>query len=287
MAKLDFDIDFNSPELDESFKRVVHVQNTFIRELSEQDEDLGRERKSYDSYFADSWDDEIKQKRESDGLPVSDVARFSSIVDTISGAERQDRTDMSLFPFEKDDQLTADVGNIYLKYRNRKEQQWHEDSLAFINGIISRRAHYEYVLRSNPRDGSLETQRILRPSSEVLVQKPFRDITAKDSRGTIHAQWVYLDEIKAQFKGKVPVELLEMGIPDATPQNERTHLFDAYDFPDKKETGLFFRKSGRQMVRVIRWWRKHQIRIYRVLNPRISVAIYNPFLILRVSRKVE
>lgn len=265
--QIESDIDFNNPEVQKGFMRVARTQKMFVRTVSEYNEQIKAEKQSYDSYFSDSWNTEIKQKREAKDLPVSDVARFSSVVDTVSGAERQARTDIRVFPFEKDDQLTADVANLYLKYRNRKESQWHEDSLTFINAIVSKRAHYEFFLRNNPNDGSLETVRIQRPASEVFIQKPFRDITASDSKGTFHAQWVHLDELKKQFKGKIPdVSLLDFTPQERKPTLEISHLLDAYDFPDRKNRDLFFNRD-KKMVRVIRWWERRKKNIFRILNP--------------------
>ena len=210
MAQHPSDIDLSTPEQDKAFHRIAATQKMFVREISEQEGNLEKEERSYNAYFSDSWEKDIKQQRERRKLPVSDVARFASIVDTISGSERQNRTDIHVFPFEMDDQVTADTLNLYLKYRNRKESQWHENSLAYLNAIISRRSHYEFFLRNNPKDGSLETVRIQRPAAEVFIQKPFTDVTAKDSKGTIHAQWIHLDEIKRQFKNKIKdVSLLD------------------------------------------------------------------------------
>lgn len=273
-----YDIDLENPELLGSLERIKKTQSSFIREYAEQNKDMQREEKSYDAYFSDSWETDIKKQREAANLPVSDVARFASIVDTISGNERQNRSDVSVFPFENDDQQTADVANLYLKYRNRKESQWHEDSLAFINAIISKRAHYEYFLRNNPHDGSLETVRILRPASEVLVQKPFREITARDSKGTFHFQWVYVDDLKNQYKGKIPVEMLDYTPRERRPKTEITHLLDAYDFPDDQpDNRSMFYDGNRRMVRVIRHWRRYKKSIYRVLNP--SPINFNDILV--------
>jgi len=267
MPEIQFDIDLENPVVRESFDRVAKVQKAFVREVGEYSEQAEEEEESYRAYFSDSWKTDIKTKREARGLPVSDVARFASVVDTISGNERQNRTDTHIFPFERDDQLTADVGNLYLKYRNRKEQQWHADSLAFINAIVSKRAHYEFFLRNNPKDGSLETIRVLRPASEVYVQKPFRDITASDSIGTFHAQWVFVEDVIKQYKEKVKtLGLLDFTPQDRKPRNEITHLLDAYDFPDLKNNDYFFNKE-KTMVRVIRYWRRHRKPIYQIINP--------------------
>lgn len=263
------DIDFENPDIRDSFTRVAKVQAAFELEVSESSDQIDGEKESYDAYFSDSWKTEIKEEREARGLPVSDVARFASIVDTISGSERQSRTDITVFPFEGDDQFTADVANLYLKYRNRKNSLWHEDSLAYMNSIISKRAHFEYFLRNNPNDGSLETVRRERPASEVFVQRPFRMFTAEDSRGTIHAQWVAIEELKKQFGKKIPhLFLLDSTPKERKPVHEITHLLDAYDFPDLKNRDLFFKKEKhKDMVRVIRWWRRHKKIIYRILNP--------------------
>jgi len=264
----DFDIDFNTEDFKNSIERTMFVQNAFVREVKDYSDDLEEEKDSYKAYFSDSWKTDVKQARENKGLPVSDVARFASVVDTISGNERQNRTDVTVHPFEKNDQVLADLANNYLKYRNRKESQWHENSLAFINAIIARRAHYEFFLRSNPNDGSPETVRIQRPASEVFVQRPFRDITGADSKGTLHVQWVYVDDLIRRFKDKIPnINFLDTTQDIGKPQTEVSHLLDSYDFPDKKEEKLFF-KRNRKMVRVIRYWRRRKIPIFRILNPK-------------------
>ncbi len=265
------DIDFSSPDIldiKSSLKRIMLVQKTFVREVMDSSKQTKEEEKSYNAYFSDSWEDEDKQKRMKKGLPVSDVARFSSVVDTISGSERLSRTDAIVHPFERNDQRIADLANNYLKYRNRKESQWHGDSLAYVDAIISKRSHYEFLLRSNPNDGSLETVRIQRPSSEVFVQRPFRDITGKDSRGTLHVQWVFMDDLVRKFKDKIPsINLLDTTQDSGRPETEISHLMDAYDFPDEKEGKLFFNRD-KGMIRVIRYWRRHKVPIFRVLNPK-------------------
>jgi hypothetical protein len=260
-------MDFDNPEVQKSFQRVARTQQAFVREVKEQTDQLKEEEESSSAYFSDSWNTDIKRKREAKGLPVSDVARFASVVDTISGNERQNRTDIQIFPFEKDDQLTADVGNLYLKYRDRKESHWHENSLGFVNAIVSKRAHFEFFLRNNPNDGSLETVRIQRPASEVFIQKPFTEITANDSRGTFHAQWVFVDDLKRQFGNKIDVTLLDFTQPEQKPVFEISRLLDAYDFPDRKNSDLFFKKADKKMVRVVRWWEKRKKSVFRVLNP--------------------
>jgi len=251
------DIDFSSPDLLKikgSLERIMFVQNAFVREIKNSSKKSKEEEKANKAYFSDSWEDEAKQKRISKGLPVSDVARFSSIVDTISGNERQNRTDVLVHPFERNDQSIADLANNYLKYRNRKESQWHTNSLAYVDGIVSRRAHFEFFLRNNPNDGSLETVRVQRPASEVFVMEPFRDITGKDSRGTFHVQWVYIDDLLRKFKDKIPsINLLDTTQDNGRPEMEITHLMDEYDFPDTKNDKLFFKRdkkndSGYQVV---------------------------------------
>ena len=252
----DFDLDFNIDDLKNSLDRTVFVQDAFVKEVKDYSGQLEQEEDAHKAYFSDSWKTKVKQARTDKGLPVSDVARFASIVDTISGNERQNRTDVTVHPFEKNDQTLADLANNYLKYRNRKGSQWHENSLAFINAIISRRAHYEFYLRNNTNDGSLETVRVQRPASDVFVQRPFRDITGADSKGTIHAQWVYVDDLVRQFKNKIPnIHMLDTQHDSGRMQTEISHLLDSYDFPDKKEDKLFF-KRNRKMVRTLRWWRR-------------------------------
>jgi len=143
------DIDFSSPDLlkiKDSLKRISFVQNAFVREVKDNTDEVKEEEKANKAYFSDSWEDEAKQKRVAKGLPVSDVARFSSIVDTISGNERQNRTDVLVHPFERNDQKIADFANNYLKYRDRKESQWHTNSLVYVDCIVSPRAHFEFYL---------------------------------------------------------------------------------------------------------------------------------------------
>lgn len=247
-------------------KRIRLTQRDFKKAVSDDETSQTEVKEGVKAYESNSWPEDIKTEREELKKPVGDIARFPNIVDVISGNQRQGRTEMSAFAFERDDFRTAEFANAYLKYRRQKQPLQHENSLGFQNGIITSRAHWEYFLKFNQKDGSLETIRVERPADEVYLERPFREYDGSDSPSTFHVQWTSIEQLEVIY-GKVDKTKLEVRARESEERRvEKTHLEDEYMFPSDSDPDLFFNKETEQ-VRLIRRWQRRFKNVFRVWRP--------------------
>ena len=254
------EMDYVTNKLD----RIRHTQAIAERTFREYVDDLKRIDEAENAYFSDSWPERQKRARKAAGKPTGDIARFAPIVDTISGTERQNRSDEYAFAFDEDAQFAADVVNLYLKYRRRSANLAHMQSQQFQAGIVTGRFHTEYTIESS-QDGTFQVRAIDRDPREVFILKPFRNYDASDSDGLIHAQWVSLNYMKELYAG----ENIDWTLVDwhQHPEmlKEHTRVGDNWKMPDDSSPQFFYDKE-KNLVRLIRFWEKRCKNRFRVVN---------------------
>lgn len=256
----------------QEYNRILATQSFFLGTVQSYAGDIEKNNTASDAYFSDSWPKDVKRMREMKGLPVGDVARYSPIVDFVSGQERMQRADEYVFSTSDDTNLTADLLNAWLRYRRRRSRIHFLQSQVFHNGITGNRCHVE-IAAVPARDGTFKIDWFVRPYWEVYVQTPFMRVDAKDAPGMFHAQWVTKSWLKSFYDGyDIPFDQLDWGKHEMMPKHT-TYRGDQYaqsaaagEPPDIAYPDVFFDET-KNLIRLIRYWQKRQKNIFQVLDP--------------------
>lgn len=268
-TKVDLNPEVSKGTYDNKRERIRETQDRFIRCEDSYEDELKDISDAFRAYVeVDEWPADKKKKREGEGKPTTDVARFTNVVDVLSGNQIIRRSQGRAVAFEKDDLLTADFVNIYLQYRRQKQEIDHLDSDLFRNGALASRSHREFYLKPNSKDGSMEVYCEERPPDEIFIEKPFRKYDASDALNTFHAQWLSVDTVKAMYglSDEEAKDLETRQFDEGITMTESTHAAgDEYSYPSDKQPDKFYDREIRQ-VRLIRRWKKWNKTIFRVVN---------------------
>ena len=246
---------------DGEYNRVFATQSIFLATVRDWAADLEENKVATEAYFSDSWPKEIKRIRKEKGLPVGDMARVAPLVDHVSGQERSNRGEEHVFATDDDSNYTADLANMYLRYRRRSSSIAHANSMVFHNALAGNRAHTEYEVVTH-HDGTFKVNTLERPFWEVFIQKPYIRYDTSDSPGRFHAPWYTKSELKHLYgHKKIKWDLLQWQNHDLITKTTRyrgdqyTKSADADEPPDIGYPGVFYDET-KHMIRLIRYWQK-------------------------------
>lgn len=180
------------------------------------------------------WQDSDRQSLNSQGRACLTINRIANKIDTLSGYERKQRTDVRYVPQEAGDQRAADLYNILVKQLLDKCNFWRERSESFEDLIVAGKGSWNIrVSRDNDFRGDVIVERFPWDQS---VHAPFDKADASDSEGFCKYRWFSLsraqqlwpdkaEELKSTYTSMV--DRLPYGIERTRPGNQQDTLLGA------------------------------------------------------------
>jgi hypothetical protein len=180
------------------------------------------------------WNDSDRQTLNAQGRACLTINRIANKIDTLSGFERKQRTDIRFVPQESGDQKAADLYNILVKQLLDKCNFWRERSESFEDLIVAGKGSWNIrISRDNDLRGDVIVERFPWDQS---VYAPFDKADASDSEGFCKYRWFSLskaqqlwpdkaDELKSTYT--TVVDRLPYGIERTRPGNQQDTLLGA------------------------------------------------------------
>lgn len=147
--------------------------------------DAGRE--SEDFYIGKQWTDGERSKLEENSRACLVLNQIDQAIDTLSGYERQERTEIRLLPEEATDQRAADLYNVLIKHILDSCSFWQEKSLAFEDVCIPGRGAWN--IRVDFSENLAGNIIIERYPWDQFVYGPHEKPDASDSEGMCKYRW--------------------------------------------------------------------------------------------------
>ncbi len=239
-------------------ERVLHTQKLYIEtksayDLSNRDENL---EKRY-AWFSGKgqWDKKLKMIVESQGRSAAVINRSAVQHNSVSGAERQNRTETKAFAFGTEDQLYSDSLTAILKRNYATNDLKYKNSQMFMNGNLVGEDYMEAYF-DDKRQKLGEIRWIRRSAKYVLVDPENKEYDMnEDARFIIVYDFVDVREVQTLYP---EIPLSELAFPtdddkDATVQSS----VDADDYGDLVSNGYyennarpFFDESYKKIKRI-------------------------------------
>jgi len=117
---------------------VEQCKDWFKSDMETAHKQMERARENFRFYTGiQQWDAEIVERLAAEGRPALTINRILSTVNTLSGHQRDNRSDIKLFPRRGGTQPIADLGTELIKHAMDVSGGQYELSDCFDNGIIS------------------------------------------------------------------------------------------------------------------------------------------------------
>lgn len=188
------------------------------------------------------WSESDRQLLNSQGRACLTINRIANKIDTLSGFERKQRTDIRYVPQEAGDQKAADLYNILVKQLLDKCNFWRERSESFEDLIVAGKGSWNIrISRDNDLRGEVIVERFPWDQS---VFAPFDKADASDSEGFCKYRWFSLSRAQQLWPDKAEelkdcyssvVDRLPYGIERTRPGNMQDTLLG----PNSVDTNVF------------------------------------------------
>lgn len=127
----------------EDSQHVVEVIEDYIKDRDR--EEVSREKgvDSEDMYCHQQWDEQVKREVEGKDRAAHTINTIETRIDTLTGYQKQNRTDFKYYPTENGDQIVADILNIVVKnitegcFYPREESKVFEDTAIVGRGLFN------------------------------------------------------------------------------------------------------------------------------------------------------
>jgi hypothetical protein len=173
------------PETEEQV--IGEVVQLFRRWVDNEKLSIDAGREAEDFYIGKQWSDSERSKLEENSRACLVLNQIDQAIDTLSGYERQERTEIRLLPEESTDQRAADLYNILIKHILDKCGFWQEKSLAFEDVCIPGRGAWNIrVDFSEDLAGDIIVERY---PWDQFVYGPHEKPDASDAEGMIKYRW--------------------------------------------------------------------------------------------------
>lgn len=143
---------------DESLIRETHSLLRYAKDIENDFRVNGK--KSFDYYNGKQWEESEKRELEASKRPAIVVNEIKPIVLSLSGHQRQNRTDIKAFPIEDADPRGAEIVNVVLKYVLDKCNYAQHESKVFLDQCITGRGIFDaYVTFDENPEGDIKIVR--------------------------------------------------------------------------------------------------------------------------------
>lgn len=236
---------------------------TMFREWTEAEKesrDAAEEAEKF--YWGEQWDKALKSELESKGRAALTINQIERMVDSLTGEQRQERTDIHYYPEEGGDQRVADILNHLSKHLLEKCYYGREEAKVFEDMVIVGRGGFNlWVDFSKDIQGQIKVERF--PWSDVVFA-PHEKEDLEDCEGLIKHKMYSRARLKSMFPDfadKIDGVFVDQQLP-ITAASSNVPFSPNYDFSANGES--FPVVSGdysnidilRKELRVIECWRK-------------------------------
>ena len=129
----------SSEKNEEDTQKVTSVMEDYEEDWKREDESRKAGQDSEDVYSHKQWDEQAKAKLEAEDRAAHTINTVEARIDSLTGYQKQNRTDFKYYPVENGDAVVADILNIVVK--NITDTCWYprEESKAFEDASIAGR----------------------------------------------------------------------------------------------------------------------------------------------------
>jgi len=231
-----------------------------IKELFKTGRELEREslkkaKQSEDFYAGKHWDDAEKSRLESLSRAAVTINKIEKNVDTITGIQRQERTDLRYVPQEGGDQKVADLLNVATKHILNRCYFSREESAAFEDAVIAGRGLLNvYVKFDQDLRGEIVVEKF--PYLDVVFG-PHEKVDLSDCEYLVKHRWFSKSKITQLWPDKaedIQVDFDDYIVDDSSVQ----YQFDNYAHGTKVQTvgDDVMVNIAKKEYRVLECWRK-------------------------------
>jgi len=264
-------------ELDKTDAEVVSYIQDLYKEVEAYEKDSrvqGDE--SYRFYHGEQWDKGDKSSLEAEGRAALTINEIAPKVDLITGFQRQNRTDVRLFPIEEGDSRTASILTTVIKNITDRNNFNQVESNVFLDTVVPGRGLYNvYVSYEKDLLGSIIVER-LGWKDAYLAPHSNQDLT--DCEYIVKTKMFAKSKLVRMYPEKKE-EIEQMyGLVDALIGPLSDHPGHQYDFPDNLNRISLSDNFDtlKKTIKVYECWLREYKTAYTVANMDTGfVKVYN------------
>lgn len=178
----------------ESVKRVLEKYD-YAKRLEDNSIQAGKEAERF--YRGEQWDEDITQNLVATDRAAETINRIEEKVDSLTGYQRQNRTDFKALPVEGGDQRGADIINQILKNISEQCFYYREESKVVEDSIITGRGLFHlYIDFDEDINGKINVDKFIWDNCYFL---PHEKEDLSDCDGIIKYKWYSKEKIEELY----------------------------------------------------------------------------------------
>jgi len=179
-------------------EEILDESLVLLRQAIEIDRDFRtRGKTAYDFYKGDQWKAQDRSDLEANQRAAITVNEIRSLVNALSGLQRQNRTDIKYLSIEKHSPMGAEIANIIVKWILDKSNFAHHESKVFIDGLVTGRGLWN-LFSEEDKNGNIL---LLAPRFrwDMVFFGPHEEEDLRDLEYQIKSKWFSLAKLKAMY----------------------------------------------------------------------------------------
>jgi hypothetical protein len=243
-----------------------------LKALTKQGAELGadfRERGKvcYKFKKGDQWDESIKTDLQNQHRACITVNKIMPIVDSLSGHQRQNRTDIKYFPIENADPRGAEVANILVKHILDKAGYAMQESKVFVDQVTVGRGLLDVYPEFRTKDVDIK---IVRYKWDNVFFGPHEYEDCRDLEYIVKTKWFSVGKIKKMYPKKI--DEIDQDMASLETGDTIGYTTEERDYDGTGNSGSAF-IGGEQVVdiqrktiRLLELWKKHYVQKEVLVN---------------------